>query len=109
MQQSYLTSSIGQWKSSSKNKARTLSASPRQMNFQNVLELGMSSPSFSQWIIFFLVCQVFSADAKEFFKDQQDYVSKVAKTEKEVCKLIEAGFEYVTDFEDAKIFKKRKI
>jgi hypothetical protein len=26
----------------------------------------------------------------------------------EACKLVEAGFEYVTEFEGAKIFKKRK-
>jgi len=27
-------------------------------------------------------------------------------TEKEICGLIEAGFEYVTEFEGAKIFRK---
>jgi hypothetical protein len=43
------------------------------------------------------------------FQGEQDFTSKVAKTEKEVCDLIEAGFEYVTDFEGAKIFKKRKL
>jgi hypothetical protein len=30
------------------------------------------------------------------------------KSEKEICRLIEAGFEYVTEFQGAKIFKKRK-
>jgi hypothetical protein len=40
--------------------------------------------------------------------EEQDFISKVAKTEKDVCNLIETGFEYVTDFEGAKIFKKRK-
>jgi hypothetical protein len=36
------------------------------------------------------------------------YVSKVAKTEQEICSCIESGFEYVCDFQDAKIFRKRK-
>jgi integrase len=35
------------------------------------------------------------------FQGEIDYISKVAKTEKDVCSLIEAGFEYVTDFQDA--------
>ncbi|MBT0158639.1 site-specific integrase [Candidatus Bathyarchaeota archaeon A05DMB-2] len=43
------------------------------------------------------------------FQGEQDYLSKVAKTEKEICSLIEAGFEYVTEFEGAKIFRKRKL
>jgi hypothetical protein len=43
------------------------------------------------------------------FQGDQDYTSKVAKSEKEICSLIEAGFEYVTDFEGAKIFGKRKL
>ena len=46
--------------------------------------------------------------ADELFRDQQEYVSKVAKTEKDACTLIEAGFEYVCDFEEAKLFRKRK-
>ncbi|MDW8049314.1 MAG: hypothetical protein RMJ07_06545 [Nitrososphaerota archaeon] len=37
-----------------------------------------------------------------------EYVAKVARTEEEACKLIEAGFEYVCDFNDNKIFRKRK-
>jgi hypothetical protein len=37
------------------------------------------------------------------------YISKVVKTEKEICALIESGFEYVTEFDGAKIFKKRKL
>ncbi len=36
------------------------------------------------------------------------FVSKVAKTEQEICSCIESGFEYVCDFQDAKIFRKRK-
>jgi len=46
--------------------------------------------------------------AEELFKDQQEYVSKVAKNEVDACTLVEAGFEYVCDFNTVKIFKKRK-
>jgi integrase len=42
------------------------------------------------------------------FADQIDFVSKVAKTEKEACEIIEAGFEFVCDFEGHKLFRKRK-
>jgi hypothetical protein len=37
-----------------------------------------------------------------------DYVSKVAKTVKEACALVEAGFEYICEMDDCKIFRKRK-
>jgi len=37
-----------------------------------------------------------------------EYTVKVAKTLNEACQLIESGFEYVTEMDDAKIFKKRK-
>jgi hypothetical protein len=37
-----------------------------------------------------------------------EYHVKVAHNPKEACALVEAGFEYVTDMEDAKIFRKRK-
>jgi len=43
------------------------------------------------------------------FQGETEWISKVAKTEKEICALIESGFEYITDFEDGKIFKKRKF
>ncbi len=43
------------------------------------------------------------------FQGETNYISKVAKTEKEICTLIEAGFEYVTDFQETKIFRKRKL
>ena len=43
------------------------------------------------------------------FQGECEYISKVAKTEKEICALVEAGFEYLTEFEGAKIFKKRKL
>ncbi len=43
------------------------------------------------------------------FQGECEYISKVAKTAKEICALIESGFEYVTEFHGAKIFKKRKL
>ena len=39
---------------------------------------------------------------------EEEYVTKVAWTLEEACKLIEAGFEYVCEMERAKIFRKRK-
>lgn len=42
------------------------------------------------------------------FQGEQDFISKVAKTEKEVRSLVKAGFEYVTDFDVVKLFRKRK-
>jgi integrase/predicted RNA-binding Zn-ribbon protein involved in translation (DUF1610 family) len=42
------------------------------------------------------------------FQGENEYISKVAKTAQEICSLVEAGFEFVTDFQDVKIFKKRK-
>ncbi|MBT8171753.1 hypothetical protein KJN74_02640 [Candidatus Bathyarchaeota archaeon] len=42
--------------------------------------------------------------------DNDEYITKVAKTIEDTCKLIEVGYEYVTEFQNqgAKIFKKRK-
>jgi integrase len=40
--------------------------------------------------------------------ESDDYVCKVAKTVEEAKTLIETGFEFVTDFQDAKLFRKRK-
>jgi hypothetical protein len=37
-----------------------------------------------------------------------DYVSRVAKDVQELCQLVEAGFEYVTDMDGVKVFRKRK-
>ena len=37
-----------------------------------------------------------------------DYTSKAAKTEAEALSLIEAGFEYICDFDGDKLFRKRK-
>jgi len=41
------------------------------------------------------------------FKDEE-YVCRVAKTVKEASDLIEAGFDYVCDMEDAKLLRKPK-
>ncbi|MEM4733098.1 MAG: site-specific integrase, partial [Candidatus Bathyarchaeia archaeon] len=41
------------------------------------------------------------------FKDDE-YTAKVAHSEQEICQLIEAGFEYVCDYNGNKIFRKRK-
>jgi integrase len=43
------------------------------------------------------------------FQGETSYISKVAKNEKDICSLVEAGFEYVTEFEGSKIFRKRKL
>ncbi len=40
--------------------------------------------------------------------NNEEYVSKVARTIDEAKVLVEAGFEYVCDVEDAKLFRKRK-
>ncbi len=42
------------------------------------------------------------------FKENDEFICKVAKTPKEVAKLIEAGFEYVCEHEGLKFFRKRK-
>jgi len=41
--------------------------------------------------------------------EDDEFISKVAKTVEDVCKLTEAGYEYVTEFQDqgVKIFRKR--
>ena len=41
-------------------------------------------------------------------ENDEDYVSKVARTIDEARKLVEVGFEYVCDIEDVKLFRKRK-
>jgi len=41
------------------------------------------------------------------FKDEE-YTAKVATSEKEVYVLVEAGFEFVCDYNGSKIFRKRK-
>lgn len=39
---------------------------------------------------------------------EDEYNVKVAHDVKEACQLIETGFEYVTEMDGAKIFRKRK-
>ncbi len=40
--------------------------------------------------------------------EDDEYVARVAHSQKEVCQLVEAGFEYVCDHNGSKIFRKRK-
>ncbi len=42
------------------------------------------------------------------WQTETDYVCKTAKTAKEASELIEAGFDYVTEIEGVKLFRKRK-
>ncbi len=41
------------------------------------------------------------------FKNEE-YIVRVAKTVKEACRLVEAGFDYVTEMNGVKLFRKRK-
>lgn len=41
------------------------------------------------------------------FKDEE-FTVRVAKTVKEACQLLESGFQYVTDMNNLKLFRKRK-
>jgi len=46
---------------------------------------------------------------KAFFPESsEDFTVKVASNVEEACKLVEVGFEYVTDFDGKKLFRKRK-
>jgi len=51
---------------------------------------------------------VYTHLAEELFQGQDEYTSKVAKTQREACVLADAGFGYVCDFDGNKIFRKRK-
>ena len=42
------------------------------------------------------------------WENQDNFTCRIAKSVEEAVKLIEAGFEYVTDYEGKKIFRKRK-
>ena len=42
------------------------------------------------------------------FDNEDDFSCRTAATVKEARELIEAGFEYVTDMADVKLFRKRK-
>ena len=41
-------------------------------------------------------------------KRNDEFTVRVAGDVKEACDLVEAGFEYVTDMDEQKIFRKRK-
>jgi integrase/DNA-directed RNA polymerase subunit RPC12/RpoP len=47
-------------------------------------------------------------EAAVYQTTSEDYTIKIAKDLDEACKLLEVGFEYVTDMEGAKLFRKRK-
>ncbi len=40
--------------------------------------------------------------------EDDEFTSAVARTLQEACQLVEAGFEYVTEIDGAKLFRKRK-
>ena len=42
------------------------------------------------------------------FNDKEEFYSATAKTVDEAAKLIEQGFDYVTDVDGVKLFRKRK-
>jgi len=54
-----------------------------------------------------------SAEEEKFKADVLKYLenlkSKVVKNEKEIYSIVEPGFEYVTEFEGVKIFRKRMV
>lgn len=53
--------------------------------------------------------QMYANMEKAFFPESsEDYTVKVAATVEEACKLLEVGFEYVTEFDGMKLFRKRK-
>lgn len=43
------------------------------------------------------------------FQGETSYISKVAKTEKDICSLVEAGFEYVRVWRLKNLQKKKAI
>ena len=43
-----------------------------------------------------------------FQTENNDFHVAVAKTMEDACKLVEVGFEYVCEIDDAKLFRKRK-
>jgi integrase len=47
-------------------------------------------------------------EAALFQADADEFTVRVARTMDEACSLIEAGFDYVTDMEGGKIFRRRK-
>jgi len=47
-------------------------------------------------------------EAAAFSCKSDEFHVKTAKTFEEACKLVKVGFEYITDMEGIKIFRKRK-
>jgi len=47
-------------------------------------------------------------EAVLFQSTEEEFTVRVAETPDEACDLVQAGFDYVTDFDGAKIFSKRK-
>jgi len=43
-----------------------------------------------------------------FQTENDDFHVAVGKTLEDACKMLEVGFEYVCDMNDAKLFRKRK-
>jgi hypothetical protein len=50
-----------------------------------------------------------TAQRKHVFKETtNEFTVRVAKSLDDACNFLEAGFEYVTDIDDVKLFRKRK-
>jgi integrase len=52
--------------------------------------------------------QIYINLEQAIFEANDDFEVKIAETLDEACKLLEVGFEYVTDMEGKKLFRKRK-
>ena len=52
--------------------------------------------------------QIYVNLEQAIFEINEDYEIKTAETLDDACKLLEVGFEYVTDMEGKKLFRKRK-
>ena len=52
--------------------------------------------------------QIYVNLEQAIFETNEDYEVKTTETLDDACKLLEVGFEYVTDNEGKKLFRKRK-
>jgi len=52
--------------------------------------------------------QIYVNLEQAIFEVNDDYEVKIAETLDDACKLLEVGFEYVTDMDGKKLFRKRK-
>jgi integrase len=52
--------------------------------------------------------QIYVNLEQAIFEVNEDYDVKIAETLDDACKLLEVGFEYVTDMDGKKLFRKRK-